>query len=223
MSKPGTRLGQSTSWLIVLSLVATSLVAVVVIMSTSRIGTIRLPEHRHAVVHIRKGFPGDGHPPCDAVGAQCRRAVSPSRGRSTPVPPWELALAGLLAAGAVGILWKTRRTQLSDASDAGASPESSPKARRMPTNPRETVLAAFANIEECLTSRGIARETWEAPESYLGRAIPDSGHSSRAAHTLARLYALARYSHHSIDRVAATQALAASTELASRLSTGSSV
>jgi len=139
------------------------------------------------------------------------------------VPQWELALAGLLAAGAVGVLWKTRRTQLSDASDAGTSPESSPKARRTPANPREIVLAAFADIEERLTSRGIASETWEAPESYPGRAIPDSGHSSRAAHTLARLYALARYSHHSIDTVAATQALAASTELASRLSTGSSV
>jgi len=210
-------------WLIVLSLVATSLVTLVVIMSTSRIGTIRLPEHRHTVVHIRKRSPGDGHLPCDAVGAQCRRAVTPSRGRSTPVPQWELALAGLLAAGAVGVLWKTRRTQLSDASDAGTSPESSPKARRTPANPREIVLAAFADIEERLTSRGIASETWEAPESYPGRAIPDSGHSSRAAHTLARLYALARYSHHSIDTVAATQALAASTELASRLSTGSSV
>lgn len=137
------------------------------------------------------------------------------------MPSWELALAGLLTAGAVGVLWKTRRTQRSDARQAGSSLESSPQARRMPTNPREIVLAAFADVEESLTSRGIARETWEAPEGYLSRAIPDSRHSSRAGPTLARLYALARYSHHSIDTAAATQALAASIELSSRVGTDS--
>jgi hypothetical protein len=210
---------------VVLSLVAASLLALVVAMSTSRLGTIRLQENSLArSIGIGPGILG-GHrqPPCRAVGAQCRRAVGPPRGRSTPVPSWQLALAGLLAVGAASVLWKTRRTQQSDAISMSSSLESPPGIRRTPSNPREIVLAAFADVEERLASRGTARDTWEAPESYLSRAIPGGWHLSRATHTLARLYALARYSHHSIDAAAAAQALAASTELATRLDSDSTI
>ncbi|HVC22388.1 MAG TPA: DUF4129 domain-containing protein [Candidatus Dormibacteraeota bacterium] len=75
------------------------------------------------------------------------------------------------------------------------------------------VLAAFADVEERLTSRGIARETWEAPENYLARAVPGNTRAGSPAGKLARLYALARYSRHPIDRSSATQAEEAAAEL----------
>ena len=205
---------------IALSLVATSLVALVVTMSTSRIGTIKLSENSLARssnlgVSVRGG---SLLPACSAATARCQRdAGAAARGSGTPVPSWELALAGLVAAGAAGVLWKTRRRQLIDASQVSSSPESPPRTRRVPANPRETVLAAFSDIEERLTSRGVVREAWEAPESYLARAIPERWRAGLTARKLARLYALARYSLHPIDSSAASQAQAAATELAAGL------
>jgi len=218
MSNQRKRLRQSTPWLIVLTLIASSLVALVVTMSTSRIGTVRLPENRLGITYTRKFLPG-GHfqQPCSVVGARCRRAAEPPRGAGAAVPSWEIALAGLIAASAVGVLWKTRRTQESDATQVASGLESSPSVRRIPANPREMVLAAFADVEERLASRGIARDAWEAPESYLARAAAEGARAEPSASKLARLYALARYSRHPIDRSAATQAESAAAELFSRI------
>jgi hypothetical protein len=219
---PNTRrwTARSTLTFIVLSLVAASLVAIVLTMSTSRIGTIKLPQNRLSISHERGPIYLGGHiqQACDAANARCRREVSGPRGSGTPLPSWELALAGLLAAGAAGFLWKTRRTQLDDSSQVSFSPESSPQARLAPGNPREMVLAAFADVEERLTRLGITREKWEAPESYLARAVPDNTRGGSPAGKLARLYALARYSRHPIDSSVAQQAESAAAELSASIS-----
>lgn len=210
---------RSTFAVIVLSLVGASLVALVVTMSTSRIGAIKLPEHRFTFSYTRNiWFPG-GHmqSPCHAANARCRREPSAVREAGSPVPSWELALAGLLTAGVVGVLWKTRRTQQSDVNPARSSLDSPPGTRLVPRSPREAVLAAFADVEDRLTSQGIARETWEAPESYLVRAAPDGPRSESPVGRLARLYALARYSRHPIDSSTATQAESAAAELSASL------
>ncbi|MGC1184082.1 MAG: DUF4129 domain-containing protein [Candidatus Dormiibacterota bacterium] len=78
------------------------------------------------------------------------------------------------------------------------------------------MLAAFADVEERLTRGGITREKWEAPESYLARAVPDNTRGGSPVGKLARLYALARYSRHQIDSSAAAQAEGAAAELGDR-------
>ncbi|MGH7667723.1 MAG: DUF4129 domain-containing protein [Candidatus Dormibacteria bacterium] len=87
------------------------------------------------------------------------------------------------------------------------------KTRRRPTSTRETVLAAFADLEDRLAGLGLTRKPWEAPEIYLTRAMPYAWGSSFAARRLAELYSLARYSHHPIDGPEAEAAVAASEEL----------
>jgi hypothetical protein len=135
--------------------------------------------------------------------------------------PSEIAIVVLLATGTVFFLWMARRGQPPEESSL-ASEEAlppPPKTRRRPVNPREAVLAAFADLEDRLTGLGFTREPWEAAEGYLARALPDAWREGRAARRLAQLYALARYSHHPINAITASQALSASSELVAALVT----
>jgi hypothetical protein len=204
--------------LALLSLVALVLIALVVSMSNARSGVIHYTPGASTGTII--GIPGRYVPPvynCSSPGARCARTGhgKKSRGSGTVLLPAESALGVVLAAATVFVLIMARRgrppeeTAISSA-DAILPP---PKVRRRPTNAREAVLSAFADLEERLAGLGFTREPWEAAESYLGRALPDAWRDGRAARRLAELYALARYSHHPIDRATASRAVAASGEL----------
>jgi hypothetical protein len=201
-----------------LTFIVLALAAIIVSMSNARSGTIHYSPGSGGGSII--GIPGRSVPPvynCRSSGAICGRKGhgKTARGSGTVLLPAELAIGSVLAIGTVLSLWMARRGQLPEesslASEEALSPP--PKTRRRPANPREAVLAAFADLEDRLAGLGFTREPWEAAESYLARVLPDAWREGRAARRLAHLYALARYSHHPIDRAAATNAIAASKEL----------
>jgi len=182
---------------------------------TSRIGEVKLPEGGLGLTAGGGGgYIGRLGPTtnCHSAGVRGRREAGAAAWRpGTPVLSREFALDGLLAAGAVGVLWKTCRTQLDDSIHVNFGP-ASPSAG----NAREKVLAAFADVEGRLTSRGIITETWETPASYLARAVLNDSRSGSSGGKLARLDAMARYSRHPIDRSSAAQAEETAAGLAER-------
>ena len=217
------RVGAPALKLVVFTFIALVLVGTVVSMSNARSGTI------HYSTASGSARPHLGAwwwfvPPaynCGSPGVICgpKGHAKRSRGSGPVLLPSEIAIVVLLATGTVFFLWMARRgkppEESSLASEEALPPP--PKTRRRPVNPREAVLAAFADLEDRLTGLGFTREPWEAAEGYLARALPDAWREGRAARRLAQLYALARYSHHPIDSAAATQAIGASTELIERL------
>lgn len=217
--------GQTAWTALGLTVVVLALTATVVVASSARTGTIHVSESGSYRLHLIPSLSGGSlASSCDTVppsaGCSRKRHASPS----SSLLLWEELAGGILvAAASVLVLWKVRRPQTPAATGPVLASLTQVRARRPPVNPREEVLATFADLEERLTSLGFTREQWEPPERYLGRAIPDFGHRGRAANTLARLYALARYSHHPIDSTAATQAIDASTELAALLGSGSAI
>jgi hypothetical protein len=208
-----------THWLrvAIFTMIALALIAIVVTMSNARSGTIHYTPGSGSGPLI--GLPGRGAPPaainCSSPSARCYRTRHTSRGKGTVLLPAEIAFGFVVAAGTVFFLLLARRGQEPEQSSLGSAEPPSParKTRRRPTNPREAVLAAFADLEDHLAGVGFTREPWEAAESYLARAMPDAWREGRAARRLARLYALARFSHHPIDTTAASEAIEASREL----------
>lgn len=205
--------------LAMLTFIALALAAIIVSMSNARSGTIHYSTGSGGGGSII-GIPGRYVPPvynCSSPGVICgpKGHGKRSRGKGTVLLPAEIAIGVLLATGTVFFLWMARRGQPPNESSLASEETMSPppKTRRRPANPREAVLAAFADLEDRLTGLGFSREPWEAAESYLARALPDAWREGRAARRLAQLYALARYSHHPIDAATATNAIAASKEL----------
>jgi hypothetical protein len=204
--------------MVMLTFIVLALAAIIVSMSNARSGTIHLSTGTFGRPVI--GIPGRFVFPafsCSAPGAICgpKGHAKRSRGSGTVLLPSEIAIGVLLATGTVFFLWMARRGQPPEESSLASEEALSfpPKTRRRPANPREAVLAAFADLEDRLAGLGFTREPWEAAESYLARVLPDAWREGRAARRLAQLYALARYSHHPIDGAAATNAIAASKEL----------
>jgi hypothetical protein len=215
------RVGTPALKLAVFTFVALVLVAIVVSMSNARGGTIH-----YSVLGGSRATQGLGPPVpyvynCRTSRLRCRTAshIRKSRGRGTVALPAELATGLVLAAGTAVFLFLARRGRVSLESSPAFEhePWSAPTIRRRPANAREAILAAFADLEDRLSGLGFTREPWEAAESYLARAMPDAWRDGRAAHILARLYALARYSHHPIDSATATQAITASSDLVAAL------
>jgi hypothetical protein len=215
------RVGTPALKLAVFTFVALVLVAVVVSMSNARSGTIHYSVGGGSKATTSGGQTVPYVYNCITSGVRCRSAshTRNSRGRGTVVLSAELAIGLVLAAGTAVFFFMARRGRVSQESSSAfeAEPLSSPRIRRRPANAREAILAAFADLEDRLSGLGFTREPWEAAESYLARAMPDAWRDGRAAHILARLYALARYSHHSIDSATATQAITASSELVAAL------
>lgn len=200
-----------------LTLVVVLLVVAVVSMSAAQTGTVL---HSASGTHTI------------SQGAGCKYCVfdpgSLSRGgrhrRSTGflLPGPEVAVV-VLALVASLLLWKTRREESDEERDTINDKTTPRKVRLRPSNPREAVLAAFSDVEERLASHGVSREDWEPPESYLARAMPEAWRNGRMANTLARLYALARYSHHPVDATSAAQAIEASRGLIALLDRASAL
>lgn len=155
----------------------------------------------------------------DPTLAHCPRAGS-VRKPSAPRPDGlgalglGIILGGLILATAGWLLLVARRSRGTPelhAKEVASAYEKS--VRRSPANPRETVIAAFAAVEDVLTAVGLDRLPSEGPESYLKRALPRAMRMSPSRATLLKLYAVARYSEHSIDGASAERAKIAAAEL----------
>jgi hypothetical protein len=66
-------------------------------------------------------------------------------------------------------------------------------------DPREAVIATYAEMERTLAGRRMARDPSEAPREYLGRIVHGLRRSAAAAGRLTWLYERARFSHHAVD------------------------
>lgn len=178
---------------------------VVIAMSASRIGVIGYS----AVDNLLQRASPD---PC------CGRTGS---GGALAQPglhaPWLGIAVGALIAAVVVTAWLLSSAHhvraMPEVSEEGAAPTQHDLARRSPGNPREAVIAAFADLEDSLTAVGLGRMPSEGPESYLKRALPRALRMSPARTTLLKLYAVARYSEHPVDDASARKAAAAATEL----------
>ena len=73
---------------------------------------------------------------------------------------------------------------------------------REPTDPRAAVIEAYARMEHVLATRGIGRQTAEAPREYLERVMRDQGMPERSLTALTALFEEARFSRHPIPESA---------------------
>ena len=194
---------------VLLTLLVLILLTVVSVMSATRTGVISYSQSgsRTSAV-IGPQYTCASRATCKHPRPTGRRGRA-ARGTGFLLPGVGVAVA-VLALVAGLLLWKTRREGSAEEREAINEATTPRKVRLRPTNPREAVLAAFSDVEERLASHGVSREDWEPPESYLARAMPEAWRNGRMANNLARLYALARYSHHPVDAASAAQAIEAS-------------
>ena len=66
-------------------------------------------------------------------------------------------------------------------------------------DPREAVIATYAEMERTLAGRSLARDPAEAPREYLARILHGLRRSRSAAGKLTGLYERARFSPHPVD------------------------
>jgi hypothetical protein len=177
---------------------------VVIAMSASRIGIIGYSAVDNLLQHASKA-------PC------CRLGSGGSLVLPTLNAPWLGIAVGVVIAAVVVSAWQLsgahHRRAMPAVSEEGAAAAQPDLARRAPGNPREAVIAAFADLEDSLTAVGLGRLPSEVPESYLKRALPRALRMSPARTTLLKLYAVARYSERSIDGASAERAKIAAAEL----------
>ncbi|MGH9072254.1 MAG: hypothetical protein ACRDX8_14090, partial [Acidimicrobiales bacterium] len=72
------------------------------------------------------------------------------------------------------------------------------RAPRAPTDPKEAILAAVANLEEHLEQTRGSRPAEESTTEFLRRVLPRDSWSSRPCRRLVSLYWAARYSQHGL-------------------------
>lgn len=215
MSSVVSRAGTNVLKLVMSTFIVLALIAVVVSMSNARSGTIHASVSAPSKVTGSLNGAGQLVLPsyCSSANAHCG---SKGLGRSgTALLSAELAVGLILVVSTAVFLWMARRQHLVDeASPALANAlQPSQSIRRQPADNREVVLSAFADLEDHLAELGFVREPWESAEGYLARAMPNAWRDGHATHRLARFYALARYSHHPIDSITATQAITDSRDL----------
>jgi hypothetical protein len=131
------------------------------------------------------------------------------------------SLAALVAMGAIAVavlVWTRRRlvqvpgttSQPALESDIAPALDIATSHLLEGSDPRTSVLAAYASLESSLAKQGRQRELSETPTEHLARVLRELPQVSGPAVQLGRLYELARFSDHSItreDQLAAAQAL----------------
>jgi uncharacterized protein DUF4129 len=118
--------------------------------------------------------------------------------------PLALGIAGLVVLGGV-LLVVNRRRALPVVADGESMQEGLARAvettiddlRREP-DPRRAVIAAYANMEGALASRGLARRGAETPFEYLARILHELKVRDSAVRSLTRLFEYAKFSPHEI-------------------------
>ena len=101
-----------------------------------------------------------------------------------------------------------------EAVDAALAPLSEP------TDPRAAVIEAYARMEHVLATRGIGRQTAEAPREYLQRVMRDQGMPAESLTTLTALFEEARFSRHPIPESARRRATSELNAARAALATG---
>jgi hypothetical protein len=190
---------------------------VVVAMSASRVGAIGYS----AVDNLLQRPPGSSCADCRPPGH------GGTIGQSWTLNlPWLGIVLGALLILVVVTAWlllvAPRKPVMRQATDEERASAHLDLVRRAPGTPREMVLAAFAQLEDQLTSSGLGRLPSEGANSYLTRTLPQALRISPARTILLNLYAVARYSEHPVDGESAKQAAAASSELLAGVSIAAS-
>ena len=174
-------------------------------------------------VHTAPGFGGAafGGAPLGGAGAG---ATQPGARDGFTVPPWLpwtlLAIAGIVLAAGVVVLWLWRErtaTEPPETSAARAAVQAAIGALDTETDPRRAVIAAYGAMQRELGEHGVARSPAEAPREYLQRALTASRATEREARTLTGLFEEARYSTHPIPERLREAALSALRSLQRRL------
>jgi hypothetical protein len=163
-----------------------------------------------------EGTPGSGA----MISAPATRSIPGSSGASQPQPPtWSWAPVAVVAAGAGASLIALaairsrhagagtpersaaaalRRTVLDSIEDLRAEPD-----------PRRAVIAAYARMEQDLSSYGLPRRRWEVPLEYLDRALVQLNVDPASASRLTTLFESAKFGHHPVDEGMRAEAIAA--------------
>lgn len=149
-------------------------------------------------------------------GRDGNRRVRPLPARSVEFQ-WPLAVAvgGLVLLGVVLIVVRRRRTLPSLETEesvqeglARAVETTIDDLRREP-DVRRAVIAAYANMEGALASRGLARHGAETPFEYLARILRELNVRDSAVRSLTRLFEYAKFSPHEIGEEMREEAISA--------------
>ncbi len=99
----------------------------------------------------------------------------------------------------VAMLVRKRRGAAEGEQSSGILASPRRTSRRPPTDPREAILAAVANLEEHVEITGVRRHGAEPATEFLRRGLPRDTWSSRECRELVKLYWTARFSDHNLD------------------------
>lgn len=155
---------------------------------------------RDGVVHLRAvhlpKFGGSSQAP---GGASAHGA----NGRASSAD-WTIAIVlwiGLAVAVVVLVRRLRRRPLQPAATPAGLEADQGIDYARLRgiADPREAVIATYAEMERTLAGRSLARDPAEAPREYLARIVHGLRRSRSAAGKLTGLYERARFSPHPVD------------------------
>lgn len=118
---------------------------------------------------------------------------------------WTVAVAVWILLAAAMVLLVRRHLQRRQAAavrlpvEAAAQPGIDYARLQGIADPREAVIAAYAEMERTLAGRQLARDPAEAPREYLARIVHALRRSRAAAGSLTGLYERARFSHHPVE------------------------
>ena len=141
----------------------------------------------------------------------------PEPGRDPQIVwPLVIGLAGLIAAAIAAVIIierrrdrRGRRTSEQLEELGRALDEAIDDLRRDP-DPRRAVIAAYARMEQALTSYGFPRRPSEAPYEYLHRVAREL-EAERPIAALTELFEVAKFSEHSVDETMRGRAIDALT------------
>jgi Domain of unknown function (DUF4129) len=84
-------------------------------------------------------------------------------------------------------------------------------------DPRASIIAAYARMEQLFAKSGLPRRPHEAPLEYLGRALDELRASGAALGRLTGLFQRAKFSAHEVNELMRTEAIQALTQVRDEL------
>ncbi len=203
-------------WVLLVVIVATA----IVLFSGARVE--RFGPTRQVTVPVC-GVPTGAAPHC-FVGSNQPSPAQKTPVSSTPSSLLPLAIATAVLIGLAASIWATRRSAWGTKRHVtpepplgnGLSRVPPSQRRRPPTNPKEVILAAAADLEDHLKTLEFYRNETESTAAFLHRALPPEAWRSPEGRELIRLYCTARFSDHRLDARDATTATLCSHVLVNR-------
>jgi hypothetical protein len=197
-----------------------------VLITAVALAAIALP------VALAVWVPGQNADETPASGAVPSAPAAPSipgsSRESQPQPPrWSWTPVAVVAAGAGALLIGSavarrrafdlttpersaaaalRRTMIDSIEDLRHEPDA-----------RRAVIAAYARMEQDLSSHGLPRRRWEAPLEYLDRSLLQLDVDPASASRLTALFESAKFGHHAVDEGMRTEAIVALERIAGDL------